>query len=240
MDRELAATLARLSALAYEDLGTVIAALPSAEVALLDIDDTQAYLVVRSDGVAIVAFRGTQVTANWSWPDIKTNILQRRVPWLGNSEQEVHGGYGEAFLDVLPDIRIFAGNCRAQGMHVYFTGHSLGGALATLAGSVMDASATYTFGAPRVGNSKFANAIADKNVHRIVYGRDIAPSYPHPLLGYRHGGKRWQLHSNGTLIRGGTWRDLLHFTLVAGVLDHRVANYADSLAQRHHDRRLNT
>ena len=37
--------LARYSALAYEDLNTVQAALPGATVTLLDRDDTQAYVV---------------------------------------------------------------------------------------------------------------------------------------------------------------------------------------------------
>jgi len=45
MDRTLAAQLARLSALAYEDLATVQAALPSAAVELIDIDDSQVYLI---------------------------------------------------------------------------------------------------------------------------------------------------------------------------------------------------
>jgi len=30
---------------------------------------------------AAVVFRGTQVTAGWSWADIKTNIVQRRRAW---------------------------------------------------------------------------------------------------------------------------------------------------------------
>lgn len=119
----------------------------------------------------------------------------------------------------------------------YLTGHSLGGALATLASSVVEANATYSFGAPRVGNKAFAQALSSKHVYRIVYGRDIAPSYPHPLLGYCHGGERWQLGSDGALVQGSEWRDWFHFPVAKGVLDHRVANYADGLAYPRHDRR---
>jgi hypothetical protein len=61
--------------------------------------------------------------------------------------------------------------------------------------------------------------------------------YPHPLLGYRHGGERWQLGSDGRLNKGGGWRDLLHFPVAKGVLDHRVANYCDSLAMLRQNRR---
>ena len=232
MDRDLAAALARMSALAYEDIDVVRVALPDAQIALLDHDDTQAYLVVWPEGVAAVAFRGTQVTANWSWPDIKTNILQGRVPWLGGAGQEVHGGYHEAVLDTLDEVRRFTADYRGRGQCVYFTGHSLGGALAALAASVLDATATYTFGAPRVGNNEFAKAMAGRNIFRLVYGRDIAPSYPHPLFGYRHGGERWQLNESRELVRGGSWRDFFHFPVATGVLDHRVENYVENLARK--------
>lgn len=237
MDRDLAASLARLSALAYEDFETVCSSLPSAEVVLIDVDDTQAYQVVWPGGIAAVAFRGTQVTANWSWPDVKSNFLQGRSSWPGRAGQEVHGGYYEAVLDVLPAIGKFAVDCRGAGIPLYLTGHSLGGALATLAASVVDATATYTFGAPRVGNGKFAGSLEDKNVYRIVYGQDIAPSFPHPLLGYRHGGQRLQLDCENRLTQGGAWRDLFHFPVAKGVLDHRVANYADGLTAPYQNRR---
>ncbi len=237
MDRDIAASLARVSALAYEDADTVRAALPSADVALLDIDETQAYQVVWPGGVAAVAFRGTQVTANWSWADIKSNILQGRRRWLGGDDQEVHGGYHDAVMVALPEIRKFVAERLRRESRVYLTGHSLGGALATLAASALEATATYTFGAPRAGNKAFAAGLAGKNVYRFVHGLDIAPSYPHPLLGYRHGGERWQLGSDGALNLGGGWRDLFHFPVATGVLDHRVANYGDGLALPRHNRR---
>ena len=237
MDRDLAATLARLSALAYEDVDAVRAALPDAAVELLDMDDTQTYLVAWRQSRAAIAFRGTQVTANWSWADIKTNILQRKAPWLCADGAEVHSGYLEAIMDVLLPVREFVEAHRARGVRVYFTGHSLGGALATLAASAVAADATYTFGAPRVGNRTFAAGLAGKQVYRVVYGQDIAPSYPHPLLGYRHGGARWQLDRGGALAAGGAWRDFFHFPIAKGVLDHRVANYADGLAAARSHRR---
>jgi predicted lipase len=140
-------------------------------------------------------------------------------------------------MDVLPAVEKFVRDRRATGMPIYLTGHSLGGVLATLAASMVDATATYTFGAPRAGNSKFAEGLAGKNVHRVVYGLDIAPSYPHPLLGYRHGGERWQLDSDGALTQSGAWCDLFHFPVAKGVLDHRVTNYADGLADPRYERR---
>jgi len=125
-------------------------------------------------------------------------------------------------MDVLPAVRAFVEAQRARGVPVYLAGHSLGGVLATLAASLVHGvAATYTFGAPRAGNGVFARALGDRALYRVVYGSDIAPSYPHPLLGYRHGGERWQLKANGKLAKGGGWRDKFHFPVATGVLDHR-------------------
>lgn len=234
MNVQRAAQLARLSELAYAPVEAVRAILPSADVDLLDIDDTQVIFVVWPD-LAVAAFRGTQVTENFSWADVKSNILQGQEGWFG-AGQKVHGGYAEAAKDALPEVGHFLEQHQSRGLRVYFTGHSLGGVLATLAASVLSPEATYTFGAPRVGNRIFAKNLAGKNVFRIVFGSDVAPSYPSPLWGYRHGGARWQLRRNGTLTRGGGWRDAIHFPVAKGVLDHRVANYVAALAKHSSDR----
>lgn len=90
------------------------------------------------------------------------------------------------------------------------TGHSLGGALATLfAGILMGCSdkdlknrrnmlieklfAVYTFGQPRVGDIKFAQFIRDRlnnKYFRVVYSFDVVPMVPFddPLMKYKHFG----------------------------------------------------
>lgn len=228
MNRSLAAELARLSELAYEELVTVRAALPSADVDIVDVDDTQVFLIAWPDRADIV-FRGTQITSGWSWADIRTNLIQGKKPLPGRSDAKVHGGYLEAVLDVLPAVRSFVAQQRARGVSIYFAGHSLGGVLATLAGSLIDADATYTFGAPRCGNGTFVKILDERSVYRVVFAFDIAPSYPKRKLGYRHGGERWKLSRNGVLRRGGNWRDRFHAPVATGILDHRVSNYVDGL-----------
>ncbi len=106
MNRRLAAEFARLSELAYEDVDTVRTALASARVELVDIDNTQVFLITRPERADIV-FRGTQVTSEWSWADIGTNLLQGMKPLPGRPDVKVHGGYLEAIMDVLPAIRSF-------------------------------------------------------------------------------------------------------------------------------------
>ncbi len=109
----------------------------------------------------------------------------------------------------------------------------MGGALATLASTLPPGpSATYTFGAPRVGDRAFAGAL--RNLVRIVHADDLAPRYPLPL-GYRHGGRVWYLSAAGKLTAGlpPGWHLRIPLTLdglAKAVRDHRVGNYARKLA----------
>ena len=226
MDRELAATLARYAELAYRGPAAVRAALPGARVTFLDRDHTQAYAIETPVHTA-VAFRGTQVFSGFSLADVFSNLWIRRVPW---DPGKVHRGYREALLDVVQELErpLHAGQ-----RPLYFTGHSMGGALATLASTLPPGpSATYTFGAPRVGDRAFAGAL--RNLTRIVHADDLAPRYPLPL-GYRHGGRVWHLSAAGKLTPGlpPGWHlrvPLSPGALAKAVLDHRVGAYARKLA----------
>ncbi|MED6173292.1 hypothetical protein PIB30_058033 [Stylosanthes scabra] len=81
--------------------------------------------------------------------------------------------------------------------HVYVTGHSLGGALATLLALELSSNqlakrgaisiTMYNFGSPRVGNKRFAEVYNEKvkDSWRVVNHRDIIPTVPR-LMGYCH------------------------------------------------------
>lgn len=229
MNRELAATLAGYSALAYRAPAALRAALPDAEIEFFDRDATQAYAIRRAGHTALV-FRGTQVLAGFSAADVVSNLWVRRRAW---GPGKVHAGYLEALLDIVEEVKI---QLYQAPRPLYFTGHSMGGALATLAATLPPGpDATYSFGAPRVGNAAFAAAL--DGVVRVVNGDDIAPRYPLPL-GYRHGGAAWHLEDDGRLRPGAAlWRRLLHLPLTPrrfarAVLDHRVAEYRRKLATR--------
>lgn len=67
-----------------------------------------------------------------------------------------------------------------KALPVFFTGHSLGGALALMATKAFDKSingACYTFGAPRIANYEFFDGIKTP-VFRIVNSSDVVPRVP--------------------------------------------------------------
>lgn len=79
---------------------------------------------------------------------------------------------------------------------VLITGHSLGGALATLCfldlretlGVGVSFAPLYIYGSPRVGNSAFATYSASRGVpvFRVVHHRDPVPHLPFESWGYVH------------------------------------------------------
>ncbi|RCN51598.1 triacylglycerol lipase [Ancylostoma caninum] len=80
---------------------------------------------------------------------------------------------------------------------VWISGHSLGGALATLASFFLvhqklvepDKLKLITFGEPRIGDKEFAEAFNDMDIYdyRVVHWRDLVPSIP--STGYWHQGQ---------------------------------------------------
>ncbi len=68
---------------------------------------------------------------------------------------------------------------------LYVTGHSQGGAIATIATKLLEQNGfavaeTYTFAAPRSGDKVFVDSIAT-TINRIEFGCDIVPHVPFPI-----------------------------------------------------------
>lgn len=146
--------------------------------------DTQAVLF-KFDHFAVLAFRGTEQ----KFKDLKTDIDFRMI-WIAvnkyNDQINVHEGFYKAFISIWASIKKELDKLDCP---VFYTGHSLGGALATLAAYELPPKALYTFGSPRVGDKNFAMAVCDKVEHyRIVDDIDIVPDLPPFELGYRHCG----------------------------------------------------
>jgi triacylglycerol lipase len=157
---------------------------------LIDQGGTQCY-VSSNDVFAIVAFRGTQPDA---WRDVFADAAFPAVPWTEHSVRgHVDGGFKKA-LDVIHGGLAEALARLAPGCKVWFTGHSLGAALATLAASRYQTAGVYTFGSPLVGNQSFAAAFnaafhdgADSRSFRYVNDHDVVTQVPPGPLAFPHG-----------------------------------------------------
>lgn len=141
-------------------------------------------------GFLVLVFRGT--TNFQAWVDNLNALLE---PWpMGGS---VHQGFREALDRVWKKIarRLSRFKCPT-----FYTGHSLGAALATLAASRRPPRAVYTFGSPRVGDQGFASALPERAVFRVVNHRDVVTTVPPSLLGFCHVGELYYIAHDGHIL----------------------------------------
>ncbi|MFC4100825.1 lipase family protein [Paenibacillus xanthanilyticus] len=140
--------------------------------------------VIESDRAAILAFRGTGSAVDWVSDLIAEQIAYKPVSGAG----QTHHGFTDIYMSARKAIHELLDQL-PNDKPLFVTGHSLGGALATLA--ALDIAANrkhkqlivYTFAAPRVGDPKFVrkyNHTVPYHV-RIQNEFDIVPHLP-PLL----------------------------------------------------------
>ncbi|OQR90782.1 alpha/beta-hydrolase [Thraustotheca clavata] len=148
--------------------------------------------VLKGDKRIIVVFRGTLSLPN-AFTDLQVNMV---YPDFAVDDKKlygarVHSGFWAAYLTVRASIRriVEATMAEMDEFQLYITGHSLGGALATLmAMDVMTDSTwqlkeevvVYTYGSPRVGNHKFASSFKQyvHNCYRVCADGDAIVGTP--------------------------------------------------------------
>ena len=200
---------AALSALAYGDphLGDV-APLGFTWCAPYTAGASQALLA--GDGRSVyAAFRGTDEPK-----DVLADLRYVKTPCRAGGR--VHKGFKTAFLAIWPVIRV-ALESLEPGMPRFYTGHSLGGAMALQAAAVLPPAAVHVFGCPRVGNAAFVEALARVDVVRYEARCDAVTWAPPPtspvqilysLINgrwptlYRHAGRRAAVASVGHGMAG--------------------------------------
>jgi triacylglycerol lipase len=180
--------------------------------------DTQA-VVMSNDHLVIVAFRGSEgrltqglyqlekFVKDWLLTD--ANIGKKEMPDWGKKIWVHQGFYGA--LDVAWDSLTITVNKHLQGTDkkLWFTGHSLGGALAVLASfrfalAGIPVQGVYTFGQPRVGNKTFVKAHAKKISHFEQWENngDLVTKIPPLTLGFRHIKRKNYLPKTGEAVLG--------------------------------------
>ncbi|MDD5365441.1 MAG: lipase family protein [Gallionellaceae bacterium] len=148
---------------------------------------TQAMLVEFAGTAAftVLVFRGTEQHIK----DYLTDLEFGKLSPFG-SGKETHAGFTAALDSVWDEIA--PAIVRPDGP-MFYTGHSLGAALATLAAARQAPRAVYTFGSPRVGNQAFVASLDHVPIHRIVDDEDIVTTVPSEVLGFRHVGTEVRL-----------------------------------------------
>lgn len=165
-------------------------------VFFFDERDTQAVLLADDEKI-IVAFRGSEVILD-DW--ITNSKIRQTAGPFGN----VHRGFKAALNWVWLSIEETIEDIRAEKppekqQTLWLTGHSLGGALATMAAATCKFNETpivvnglYTFGQPRVGSEKFAsnfNAAFRSQTFRFVNNNDVVTRVPPSICDYSHVGQ---------------------------------------------------
>lgn len=152
-----------MSKLAYKEPGELDACTEVIELGLVSHrffdgreagEDAQAYMWERADGRLYLCFRGTE-----SRSDVLADIDVRRTRITCGVR--VHTGFHRQFASLIGQIEAELAARPTPPHAVVCCGHSLGGALATIAAAHLAASLPegvrcYTFGCPRVGNRRFA------------------------------------------------------------------------------------
>lgn len=141
--------------------------------------------VLESDDRIIAAFRGTSSSADWM-----SNAMARQVKYKYVRDAGwTHCGFTQIYSSVRSAV-LSALNKLPAHKTLYITGHSLGGALASLCAidvafnTKFNSPRVYTYGSPRVGDPAFAKAFAGciSCSHRVANKYDLVPHLPPALF----------------------------------------------------------
>jgi len=203
-------------------------------------DGSQAYSFSNENDI-VIAFRGTEPN---EWNDIKADMDASKA--LAETVGHVHRGFKKEVDDLWPQIEaMLVDNKQNLAKKLWFTGHSLGGAMASICAgrcllSHIDTlpEQLHTFGSPRVGTKRYINH-ARVDYFRWVNNNDIVTRSPPAWLGYRHAGQEVYLDSDGQvktlsaverradmwkgLIAGFKRRELDYFS------DHSIDRYVENI-----------
>lgn len=230
---------AELSMIAYlvpEQAKEAAARLGFTKTTFYNNDGSQAYSFA-NDSDIVIAFRGTEPN---EWNDIKADMDATKA--LAETVGHVHRGFKKEVDDVWPQIEeMLVSNRKNLAKKLWFTGHSLGGAMASIcAGRCLLAhidtqpEQVHTFGSPRVGTKRYINH-AKVDYYRWVNNNDIVTRSPPAWLGYRHAGKEIYLDAQGQIRelsrierRADMWKGL-----VLGVKRKEIDYFSDHSINRY-------
>jgi len=220
-----ALALAHAANLAYEDDRNEILqqlqawGFPASGCRAFSVNTAQVFAAA-NDEMIIVAFRGTEPDKLADWL-VDAEIIQK--PWrdfFGEPDLgRVHYGFVRNTSLVWEQLSQFVTAARRNKQSLWIAGHSLGGAMALVAGAAFAFSehqtinGIYTYGQPRTGNRAFVvrcNKLLRTVTFRVVNNDDLVPHVPpafipflfvppHGPIFYRHAGRLLQFDAASKL-----------------------------------------
>ncbi|ORX94831.1 alpha/beta-hydrolase [Basidiobolus meristosporus CBS 931.73] len=182
----------------------------------------------------VISFRGTSNLANWA-----KNLAfakDRFIYPTASDKVKVHGGFYDTYMSVEKKVRLELKNIltalknETGSYKLIFTGHSLGGAVASLSAMdvkrfylnpksgkcfkpdllIIDRSQIYlhTYGQPRTGNKEFSQLVYEtfgknnthKTLARITHANDPVPRLPPQKFGYLHHPHEVYIRKDGSTV----------------------------------------
>ena len=188
--------------------------------------------VASNEHFAIVAFRGSQLPK----PEKDNDFQEIFNDWMKNFNflpvrwvqgVKVHQGFKEALEEVWAELADYLTK-EQQNRRIWFTGHSLGAALATLAADrYNNVQGLYTFGSPHVGDIDFKNNFL-ANSYRFVNNNDIVTTVPPKDL-FPHVDELRYIDPDG-----GIHANLSHVKKISFAVQGKFKNIFSSLGQLKH------
>ena len=224
------------------------------DVQVFDRKSTQSFVAGHEDFI-IASFRGSD-----QWQDWLDNL---NLPTIPTNLGRAHRGFLLALNDVWQDMLAVIERFKNEGIDtidnfeqkskyrsLWITGHSLGGALATLAAAErIDVDrpfgGVYTFGQPRCVDRTMArnmNIEAKNRIFRFQNNNDIISRIPQRVMGYSHVGTfhyidiNQKIHTdihwwNQFLDRFGGILEALEERGIDKFEDHRLERYVEALGK---------
>ena len=193
---------AQLSSVAYLNLAEAKKAsrkLGFTTVEFYDRDGAQAYRFQNKTDL-VIACRGTQPT---EFQDLGADM--RAWPVVAETVSRVHKGFKKEVDDLWPMISEDIDRKSNLKKDLWFCGHSLGAAMATIMASrcmftesLGNPVELYTFGSPRVGWKGYCNSLGVVH-HRWKNNNDIVTSVPPRFMGFKHHGTEHYINAYGNL-----------------------------------------
>ncbi|KAG0155567.1 Lipase, class 3 [Penicillium digitatum] len=152
--------------------------------------DVAGFLAVdKTNKRLVVSFRGTRTLKTWI---ANLNFGMTNASSICRN-CKAHSGFLESWETVADDLtsNIKSAQTKYPDHTLVVTGHSFGGALATLGGTILRNAGfeldVYTYGQPRVGNAALADYITNQgSLWRVTHHDDLVPKVPPSHFGFSH------------------------------------------------------